>query len=177
MKSFKIPFALLVCAYSISCSDTSYKISDYIRESCYNGYQTCKIDLREALKVDYDRLYLFNEYTTENEIKSVLSIEYKSHKTIADSEFRIILLKNNQIVYEDNFNTRFIRFVEVTEKADTIHKNTKYLMHSTPYYTVTKLNSNSTDYHLLTAISDQKQYRYSDYSWPNGYKFEEAKKK
>lgn len=164
-------------AILISCSGTAKKITDYIDQSCYSFGDTCRIDLREALEVDYDRLYLFNEYTAEHEISSVLDIDYKSDKTIGDSRFRMILLKKNQIVYEDDLNTRLIRFVEITEKADTTHKSTKYLMHSTPYYTVTKLNANSTDYYLLTAISDQKQYRYSEYAWPNGYTFEEAKKK
>ena len=55
-------------------------------------------------------MYIFGEYTQEEEIRSILGIEYNSSNwllpenfLVEDSHYKIILLKNRKIVYEEDF--------------------------------------------------------------------------
>lgn len=160
-----------------ACNHTDKRIIKYVESVCPNDNDTCKIDLRQILKVDYDCMYLFCELTQPDEISSVMGIAYSSNKSIADSEFRIILVKENKIVYEDDFSTRFMRFAEITERVDTIRKNANYLLHYSPYYLVSKdLHDNADYYYYLTEISNNAQYRRTDYDSDKGYTFEEITK-
>jgi hypothetical protein len=173
----KITSLLILLGLFFACNHTDKRIIKYVQSICPNGSDTCRIDLREVLKVDYDRMYLFGEFTQSDEISSVIGVVYKRNKTIADSEWRIILLKNNKIVYEDDFPTRFMSFEEITEKVDTIHKNTPYLVHYSPYYLVSRAFSEyQNKYYLLREISDHTQYRRTEYDWAKGYTFEEVTK-
>ena len=76
------------------------------------------INLCEVLGVEYDSLYLFTEYTNAN-IASIISKKYSNRHEIADSHNRIILFKNGDIVYEDDFSIRNMCFSEITERIDT----------------------------------------------------------
>jgi len=179
MKTLKYITLLMFVGLFFACNHTDTKIIKYVKSVCPNGSDTCRIDLRQVLKVDYDCMYLFGEFTQPDEISSVMGIAYSSNKTIADSEFRIILLKNNQIVYEDDFYTRFMDFEEITERVDTIHKNLYYLVHYSPYYYSVRMNLDYSDntYYYLTVISNNKQYyRRVDYNSDEGYTFEEVTK-
>ncbi len=174
MKTLKIVSLLMFAGLFFACNHTDKRIIKYVESVCPNSSDTCRIDLRKVLKVDYDCMYLFGEFTQPDEISSVMGIAYSSNKTIADSERRIILLKNNQIVYEDDFHIRFMDFEEITERVDTIRKNSYYLVHYSPYYLVSKdLDAN----YYLTEISKNKQfYRRIDYDSDKGYTFEEVTK-
>lgn len=171
MKALKIILLLMFAVLFFSCNHTDKSIIRYVKSVCPNISDTCKIDLRKVLKVDYDCMYLFGEFTPSDEISSVMGISYNSKKTIADSEKRIILLKNSQIVYEDDFSTHFVVFEEITERFDTIHKNTYYLVHYSPYYLVCKDFDKNANYYLIE-ISNNTQYRRTDYDWQKGYTYE-----
>ena len=177
MKTLKITSLLILLSLFFACNHTDKRIIKYVQSVYPNGSDTCRIDLREVLKVDYDRMYLFCEFTQSDDISSIIGVEYKRNKTIADSEWRIILLKNNKIVYEDDFHTRFMRFEEITDKVDTIHKKIPYLIHHSPYYLVTtSFRENQNKYYSLREISEHIQYRRTVYDWEKGYKFEEVTK-
>ena len=161
-----------------ACNHTDKKIIKYVKSVCPSGSDTCRIDLRKVLNVDYDCMYLFCEFTQPDEISSIMGIAYSSNKTITDSKYRIILLKNNQIVYEDDFYIRYMDFVRITERVDTIRKNVNYLVHYSPYYLVSKhFSENDTNpFYYLMEISKNKQYRRTDYDSDKGYTFEEVTK-
>lgn len=174
MKTLKIIFLLVSVSLFFACDHTDKKIIKYVQSVCPNDSDTCRIDLRQVLKVDYDCMYLFCEFTQPNEISSIMGISYNSNKTIADSEFRIILIKKNKIVYEDDYSTRFMRFIEITERVDTIRKNANYLVHYSPYYLVNKDLDDNANYYYLTEISKNIQYRRTDYDWKKGYTFKKV---
>lgn len=165
-------FVFVLC----SCNYTETKIVKYIDSVCLSETDSCVVDLRQILKIDYDSLYLFCEFTQPEEISSILNINYVNKKTITDSKWRIILLKSDKVVYEYDYNTRFLRFEDVTERIDTINKNANYLVHYNPYYYVTKTIYNEKDYYLLSPISDDNQYYRTNYNWKSGYIFEKVEK-
>jgi hypothetical protein len=178
MKVLKITTLLILSGLFLACNHTDKKIIRYVQSVCPNDWDSCRIDLRKVLKIDYDRVYLFCEFTQSDKIASVIGIAYSSDKTIADSEWRIILLKDNEIVYEDDFPTRFMRFRETTAKIDTINKNLLYLLHYSPYYLVTRgiNNYDKGYYYYLEEISNETQYQRTDYDWQKGYTFEKVTK-
>lgn len=111
-----LKFILLVSCTSFlcACSQIDRKIIKYAQTVCSQN-DTCRIDLREVLKVDYDCMYLFGEFTQPDEISSIMGIIYKRNKTITDSKHRVILLKDNTVVYEDDYHSRNkIYFVNIT---------------------------------------------------------------
>ena len=143
-----------------ACNSTDKKIIKYVQSLCTNGEDSCRIDLRQVLNIDYDRMYLFCEYTPAKEISLAIGQKYMSNKTIAASEDRIILLKNNKIVYEDDFRNRFLEFIPITESLESANKNWTYLVHYSPYYLVTKkTDSYGKDYYWIEEISNNAQYR------------------
>jgi hypothetical protein len=177
MNALKYISLLIFVLHFFACNQTDKRIIRYVKSACTNDNDTCRIDLRQVLNVDYDCMYLFGEYTQPDEISSVMGIAYSSNKSIADSHKRIILVKNNQIVYEGDFSTRHMTFVQFTERVDTIHKNTYYLVHCSPYYySVRKYLEYSDNYcYFLTVISNNKKYyRRTDYNSDKGYTFEKV---
>jgi len=136
---------------------------------------TCEIDLQKALNVKYEVMYLFGEYTQADDISAVMGIEYFRKKSIVDSHKRIILLRDNKIVYEDDFSTLYLRFSEITEKVDTVNKNNPYLVHyGSRYKLIRDINDNSK--YFLEPLSDSTQYERYDYTWDKGYKFKKRTK-
>jgi hypothetical protein len=159
MAILKFSICLFLVGLFTACTSTDKKIIKYVQSVCINGEDTCRIDLRQVLNVDYDSMYLFGEYTPDSEISLALRQEYVSNKTIADSKDRIILLKNNKIVYEDDFSTRFLAFVPITESLESANKNWTYLVHYSPYYIITKYTDNyGKDYYWIEEISNNTQY-------------------
>lgn len=156
MKALKFISLLMLSGLFFACNHTDRKIIKYVESVCPKGCDTCSIDLRQALKINYDTMYLFCEFTQSDEISSIMGIPYRSNKTIVDSEYRIILLKNNKIVYEDDIPSRFMAFERITERLP-LHKNYFYLVHSSHYYLVRKIGSDY--YYLLSEISNNTQYR------------------
>ena len=159
MKVLKVINFFMLLGLFCACNQTDKKIFKYVQSICSNDVDTCRIDLRQALNVDYDKMYLFGESTTDDEISSIIGQEYHKNKTITDSKYRIILLKNQKIVYENDFYQHDIYFAEITEERDTINLPTFfYLIHNTPYYFVTKkYHTNNTEcYYVLTLISKKE---------------------
>jgi len=177
MKTFYIILLLMLSGLFFACNHTDTKIIKYVQSACPSNTDTCTIDLQKILNVDYDSMFLFGEFTQPDEISSIMGITYSSNKTIPDSEKRIILLKDKQIVYENDFSTRFMKFEEITERIDTVQKNSFYLVHYSSLYLVSKDLYNESNYiYYLKAISNNTQYSRIDYNWQKGYKFEEVTK-
>ena len=120
------------------------------------------IDLRQVLKKDYDSLFVFCEYTPDNLISMVLKQNYTSPrrlKYIPDSYSRIILLKKDSIIYQDNYYHGFIYIDNITVRRDSVDK--ECLIHYSPYYLV-KRSSNESGFlfpkysYSLIQISDRE---------------------
>ena len=112
-------FMLYACGTSIDRKIVSYIETNCIFEYCDSwlidkntNFQVdtcgvCYIDLRNVLKIDFDRIYVFGETTTAKQISKVIGIPYTNNRFISDSRYRIIFFKNNKIVHEEDFYLRF----------------------------------------------------------------------
>lgn len=120
-KHILILIGSLVILMLNSCTRMPEKIEKYIKKHCdLEMTDTCYIDLRKALKTDYDTMYVFNSLTPLTGVQNIIGInDYgkceNPEKTLIghDSEMcRIILVKDNKVVYEDeyhynDYNTKF----------------------------------------------------------------------
>ncbi len=95
-----------------SCIHTPKKIEKYIKKHYNLGTtDTCYIDLRKALRLDYDTMYVFESLTPLTGVQNILGIQdygkcKNPEKTLIghDSEMcRIVLVKNNKVIYEDEY--------------------------------------------------------------------------
>jgi hypothetical protein len=119
MKGIILKIIILSGLLFYSCINTDDKLNKYIEIHCsFYGSDTCYINIKEALKIDYNRMYLFGETTTANEISKILGIPYKNNKYIPDSKYRIILLKNNKIIYEDDYYQKNVSFFSLENRVE-----------------------------------------------------------
>ena len=143
-------------------NSTNKKITRYLRD--FECMDTCRVDLRQVLNVDYDKMYLFGESILDDDISSIIGQKYRyspffKNYIIPDSKYRIILLKDNKIVYEDDFYQRGIIFTEITNERDTINfANIFYLVHHSPFYLVTK--SHGKNFYELEEVASNNNTRY-----------------
>jgi len=108
--------SILLCC---SCSNTDDKILAYIENHChFNNNDTCYINFKEVVKTDYDEMYIFGETTTREEISDIIRLSYKNDNYISDSEYRMILIKNKQIVYENDYYQNKVIFSEKSTLSD-----------------------------------------------------------
>ena len=108
-----------ICVFAIGtalvCSCTNHfpeKVEWYIsKHNILNDQGKGELDLREALDIDYDTMYVFYSLTPLNGIQNIIGI-----KTYGDAEdpytaligsdsemCRIIFIKNNRVVYDDDY--------------------------------------------------------------------------
>lgn len=106
----KMHFLFVLVIFIINgCTHTPTKIEKYINRHCdFSKSDTCYIDLRKAL-VNYDTMYVFDGFTVITGIRNIIGIKNypaKENELVGyDSEMcRIILIKNNNIVYEDEYH-------------------------------------------------------------------------
>lgn len=108
----KYVLILLVVLILVSCNHTPEKLEQYIKVHCnFENADTCYIDLSKALKIDYDTMYVFNSLTPLTGVRNIIGIkDYEKCKNPEtalighDSEMcRIILIKNKNVVYEDEY--------------------------------------------------------------------------
>jgi len=104
------------------CIHMPQKIEKHIKKNCdFSMIDTCFFDLRKALKIDYDTMYVFNSLIPLTGVQNILGIDNygKSNnpeQTLIgyDSEMcRVVLVKNHKVVYEDeyhynNYNTKLL---------------------------------------------------------------------
>ena len=96
------------CILFTSCKKTDKILYHYIDSENPNIEL---IDLKNALKVDYDTAFLFSECTNNKEIEMVLGMPYPQKTFLQDSEHKLILLKNHKITYDNSFYYRRIEFL------------------------------------------------------------------
>ena len=99
----------LVC----SCKDHfPEKVERYIsKHKILNDQGKGELDLREALDIDYDTMYVFYSLTPLNGIQNIIGIKTYGDAEDpytaligSDSEMCIVIfIKNNKVVYEDEY--------------------------------------------------------------------------
>ena len=98
------------CGVFAACNisePTDEILFSYIDSTCPQGGN---VNLKRALDVDYDTAFLFGGCTNEKEIDVALGIPYLQKTFLQDSEYKLILLKNHNIVYDKNFYCKRIEF-------------------------------------------------------------------
>lgn len=98
---------ILCCFFFVSCKKTDNIIFSYIDSTCPQGGV---FNMKKALRVDYDTAFLFWECTNDETIEMVLGLSYPYKTFLQDSEYKLILLKNHRIVYDNNFYCRRVEF-------------------------------------------------------------------
>lgn len=121
-KIFLIITISLVISILNSCTHFPGKIEKYIKQHCdMEESDTCYIDFRKVLKIDYDTMYVFNSLIPLTGVQYILGInDYGKCKNPEitligkDSEMcKIIFVKKNKVVFEDeyyynHYNTKLI---------------------------------------------------------------------
>ena len=130
MKSFSIkkiilriviPFTATIVLFLSICNKTSHKIARYITFNCdfkdtavfFNYYDSTYytapagfIDLKKALNVDYDTLYLIS-CGFESDISDIIGFQYNGGDFTLESEDKdlLLLVKNRNVVYESKLKS------------------------------------------------------------------------
>ena len=108
-----------ICVFAIGtalvCSCTNHfpeKVEWYIsKHNILNDQGKGELDLREALDIDYDTMYVFYSLTPLNGIQNIIGIKTYGDAEDpytaligSDSEMCIVIfIKNNKVVYEDEY--------------------------------------------------------------------------
>ncbi|MDR0970899.1 MAG: hypothetical protein LBM25_00765 [Bacteroidales bacterium] len=111
MKKYILIFILFILITFYSCN-TNYKIKRYIESNCdFDKSDVCYINLKKALKTDYDTMYIFGGTTSAEEVSKIINLKYTNNNWNDDS-WKIVLVKNREIVYEDEYYSRNISFFQ-----------------------------------------------------------------
>lgn len=152
-KSNCIFFSLIVlCLFSCKKSKDDLFIT-YIEKKCsFNNKDTCYINLKDVFNVDYDTMFVFDEYTQLQGVRLILGLEEYDNKNsllpngflVEDSHKKIILIKNRNIVYEDDIQSHYfyddgtiITKTGTFDKDSFVHYARMYI---SPRFLVTKKN-------------------------------------
>lgn len=103
-----------ICVVFTSCKRTDKILFSYIDSACSIGEQ---VNLKAALNVDYDTAFLFGECTNGKEIENALGLPYPQKTFLRDCEYKLMLLKNHKVVYDNSF---------YCEKVEFFFHNAKY---------------------------------------------------
>ena len=105
-------FYFIMTLTILSCSHIPNELEDYINSNYElesNG--NVSIDLRKALKTDYDTMYVFDAFTPISVVRSIIGVpDYGNYRApgtaliCSDSEMcKIILTKSKKVVYDDEY--------------------------------------------------------------------------
>lgn len=144
-------FPLIVISCLFSCKSKDDRFTSYIDKNCnFDAEDTCYINLKNIFKVDYDTMFVFEEYTQLQGIRLILGINsYNSTNIlmpkgmlVEDSHNKIILIKNHKIVFEkDGKYPYFYEDGVIVNKTGTFDGETyvhSARMYTSPRFLVTK---------------------------------------
>lgn len=105
-------FYFIMALTILSCSHTPNELKEYINSNYeLESIGNVSVDLRKALKTDYDTMYVFDAFTPISVVRSIIGIpdygDYRTPETAlicSDSEMcKIILTKDKEVVYDDEY--------------------------------------------------------------------------
>jgi hypothetical protein len=117
--------------------------------------------LKKALTIDYDTMYIFHAYTILSAMQDILGIKnYKYTSSpdalvVEDDHYKIVLLKNHEIVYDDDFKYHHTHITNgsIVEGKGIFDGSliTDYaLLYTSPIFCVEKkLNDNGEPFYIL----------------------------
>lgn len=96
-----------IILFITGCHTVDNSIEYYIDHYCdFSKNDTCYIDIRKVLNVDYDSMYIFYWSTTSQGVRNITGVEeYGDYKNpdkgsfVCSDDYRILLIKNGKIVY------------------------------------------------------------------------------
>ena len=96
-----------IILFLTGCHTADNSIECYIDRYCdFSKNDTCYIDMRKVLNVDYDSMYIFYWNTTTQGVRDITGVEeYGDYKNldkgsfICSDEYRMLLIKKGKIVY------------------------------------------------------------------------------
>ena len=158
---FFIVFIVIVL-FLIICNKTSNKIALYIKFNCdfkktavfFNYFDSTYytapadfIDLKKALGIDYDTLYLISA-GFESDISDVIGFQYNGGDFLLESEDKnlLLLVKNKSIVYQSKLKS-------LIDVAHFVYPSWEYI--ETPY-----LLKHSSSIYQIKRERDGLIYRY-----------------
>ncbi len=155
-KKYRVWYILIMMMLS-ACTHTDKQIMRYMQHYPISVGDSCFIDLEDVFGIEYDSMYLFSEYTNY-QIPEVLHIP--QGKQIHDSHKRIILFKNNDVVYIDDFPIQNVDFADITERFYTMQNDCfegyTHLVHYGTLYKIKRIRENY--YVLSKQYTEKKQY-------------------
>jgi signal peptidase I len=105
-------------AYCVFDNCGGWLVDKNIHSSYIDTCGTCYIDLKKVLNIDYDKVYMFGEMTTAEDIERTIGVPYDNNTFLSDSKYRIIFIKNNKIVYDDDFYQKNVHFNTILPSYD-----------------------------------------------------------
>ena len=110
--------------------------------------------MKNALKVDYDTAFLFSECTSNKDIETVLEIPCPKKLFLQDSEYKLILLKNHEIVYDNSFYCRRVEFFFYNPKFHHKKNYVEYIMWTDSIFKVSPLEKWDGTFYQLQPYTD-----------------------
>jgi hypothetical protein len=99
MRIFLYSFLLIQCFFIVSCQNGE-SIAKKLYSKCADK-QACRLPLKDVTDFKWDKVYIFSERTSLEEIDRTLGFHYKYWE---DTGERIIFVSNTEVVYhEDRF--------------------------------------------------------------------------
>ncbi|MBP1645520.1 MAG: hypothetical protein H6Q16_1095 [Bacteroidetes bacterium] len=158
MKSLNFRIIIVLISASVlmsACNRTSDKITRYINRNCdfkktdvfFHSFDSTSytapadyIDLKKALKVDYDTLYLISA-AFEEDISEIIGFPYHGGDFTVEAEDRnlLLLVKQNKVVYKGTikFHDEKATFVyPMGNEKDYFPNSACILKHSSSIYKV-----------------------------------------
>ncbi len=186
MNSKIILLGMCLCFF-ISCNNTPNKLYKYIKSNCQFQdcgkifYESnfvedtcfCYIDLRQALNIDFDTMYIFREYTPLTVIQDILDMkDYKQSSRqntellVKEGYLKIILLKNHKIVHEDDFKFQKIIFqngtiIEGKGIFDSNPIKDHAFLYISPFFKVIKISGGRTKEEVYYLVGNISNYNFS----------------
>ena len=120
----KIMFLLIICTCTASCldffkesrtADFPGKVESFVLTQYGKGDSTSThvIDMQDILGVKINKVYVFPEPTSNEEISEIIGIKLP-HREMTwswDTKYRIICTQNKQITYEELYEMKNVYFV------------------------------------------------------------------
>lgn len=155
LKRNKIILTILITScinLVLSCKKTDKQLFSYIDSI---GAPNGSINMKEAIGADYDTAYLFGECITNKDIEMVLGLPYKKRTFLQDSEYKLILLKNHAIVYDERFYCKKVEFF-FSKQYEYQKVHIGYAMWSDSiFYTKLKKRSNGEYFYQLSPYDNE----------------------
>lgn len=104
-----------------SCSNNKIetKVVKSLERNCSGD--TCTVNLNELTEFDWDKVYIFDDWSTPEKISKTIGIEYKKNNHFPDGYHKMIFVKASEIVYEEEFggNTDDMSSINIGYPIDT----------------------------------------------------------